>query len=154
MTGVSREPAAGMHGQPEVGTGSSQQSAKDRPWLVENGRTQACDRFECSRPRTRLYPAVSAAGSIRIDRMLVHGRFRPTTDGWSWLAAESAASHVKQGIFPCFKIPVCSCGAFVRLDVSTQRRDGSQPLSQCSDPAPHRTTKIGCGMRYGRFWAP
>ena len=35
MTGVSREPAAGMHGQPEVGTGSSQQSAKDRPWLAK-----------------------------------------------------------------------------------------------------------------------
>ena len=41
--------------------------------------------------------------------MLVYGRYRPTTDGWPWLTAESAASHVKQVIFPCFKIPVCSC---------------------------------------------
>ena len=29
------------------------------PRLVGNGHTQACDRPECSRPRTRLYPAVS-----------------------------------------------------------------------------------------------
>ena len=41
--------------------------------------------------------------------MLVYGRFRPTADGWPWLTAESAASHVKQGIFPCFKFSVCSC---------------------------------------------
>ena len=50
--------------------------------------------------------------SIRIGRMLVYGYFRPTADGWPWLhdGGELAASHVKQGIFPCFKIPVCSCG--------------------------------------------
>ena len=29
------------------------------PRSVGNGHTQACGRFECSRPRTRLYPAVS-----------------------------------------------------------------------------------------------
>ena len=53
-------------------------------------------------PQKRLDTAVSAAGSIRIDRMLVYGRFRPTADGWPWLTAESAASHVKHGKFHCF----------------------------------------------------
>ena len=86
-------------------------------------------------PQKRLDTAVSAAGSIRIGRMLVYGRFRPTADGWPWLTAESAASHVKQGIFPCFKIPVCSCARSYKqertavtqaLEVAAIERVGSE----------------------------
>ena len=44
-----------MHDSPH----SPPSATASHPRSVGNGHTQACDRFECSRPRTRLYPAVS-----------------------------------------------------------------------------------------------
>ena len=74
-------------------------------------------------PKKRLGTAVSAAGSIRVVRMLVYGRVRPTADGWPWLTAESAASHVKQGNMGYSPVLKFLFVAAAQLQTGTHGRD-------------------------------